>query len=61
MRDRSKRPTVSTAQPTIGKILYRPVLVTSWPLKMNVSSMPATNGNSSRPAAVGVAPCTVCR
>ena len=45
----------------MGKILYRPVLVTSWPLRMNVSSMPPTSGSSSRPAAVGVAPWTVCR
>ncbi len=44
------------------KILYRPILVTSQQLKMNVTSMPPTRGGSnSRPAAVGVAPWTVWR
>jgi hypothetical protein len=59
-RDSRNSPSVMTAVPAIGKILYRPHLLTSWPVVIEVSSSPAIMGSSRSPDAVGVAPFTIC-
>jgi hypothetical protein len=37
--------TVISAVPTMGKTLYRPVRAMSWPLPIEVASMPSTIGS----------------
>src|SRR5215468_8239095 len=49
-----------TAVPTIGKIRYRPHLVTSRPQMIEVVSRPAISGSSRSPEMVGLAPLTIC-
>ncbi len=58
--DSRNSPTVITAVPTTGKILYRPHLLTSWPVPIEVSSSPAIIGSSLSPDAVGEVPRTTC-
>ena len=61
MMESRYRPTVNTADPTIGNTLYRPVRLMIWPLAIDVSSRPTIIGIICRPDPVGVAPCTCCR
>ena len=49
------------ADPSSGKILYRPVRPTIVPDKTEVTSRPSTSGNVCSPDAVAVVPCTYCR
>ena len=60
IRDSSTNPTIMTAVPTTGKILYRPVRLTRTPLPMEVSSRPATIGSVRRPDSVAETPSTNC-
>ena len=53
-------PTVMPPAPRIGRALYRPVRVGSWPAISDVIITPTIIGVSSRPLMVGEAPCTVC-
>ena len=48
------------APPSTGKILYRPVLVVTWPDTIEVMVNPTIIGVSIRPLSVGEAPWTVC-
>ena len=47
--------------PMIGKILYRPVLLISWPLGIEAEKMPTIIGSSARPDWVGDMSLTACR
>src|SRR5262245_5789046 len=60
-RDSSSMPTVMTADPTTGKILYRPVLPTTVPDTVDITSRPTTRGSVCRPDAVADTPFTYCR
>ena len=51
---------VISAVPMIGKILYRPHRVISWPVMIEVTSSPAIIGSSRSPDAVGDVPRTTC-
>ena len=57
---RSIPPTIS-AVPTMGKALYRPERVMSWPLPIEATSTPSISGRSCRPDWVGLSPFTTCR
>ena len=46
------------AVPTTGNTLYRPRLVISWPVPIEVSSSPAISGSSRSPEIVGLTPLT---
>ena len=59
-RDSRNSPTVMTAVPTTGKILYRPHRLTSWPVPIEVSSRPSIMGSSRSPDTVGEMPRTTC-
>ncbi len=48
------------APPRIGKILYRPVLVVTWPATIEVTVTPSIIGVSISPLMVGDSPWTVC-
>ena len=52
-------PSVITAVPTTGKILYRPVRLTSCPVVIEVASRPAISGSSRSPDEVGLTPFTI--
>ncbi len=58
--DSRYRPTVISAVPTTGKILYLPHLLTSWPVPMEVISSPTIIGTSRSPDRVGETPRTTC-
>ena len=53
-------PTIMPTPPMIGKILYRPVRVITWPATTETTIIPSIIGSSSRPLLVADAPCTVC-
>ena len=53
-------PTPMIPPPRMGKILYRPVLVVTWPATIDVTVTPSIIGVSIRPLTVGDSPCTVC-
>ena len=55
-RDSRNSPTVISAVPTTGKILYRPHLVTRKPVPMEVSSSPTISGSSLSPDRSGDPP-----
>src|SRR5258706_3944608 len=59
--DSRYRPTVKVAVPTTGKILYRPHLLISCPVPMEVASRPTISGSRCRPEIVGLTPRTICR
>ena len=59
-RDSRYSPTVIVAVPTIGKILYRPHLLISCPVTIEVASRPAIIGSSRSPDTVGLTPLTIC-
>ena len=44
----------------IGKIRYRPHLLTSRPVVIEVASRPAISGSSRNPEMVGLTPLTIC-
>ena len=48
------------APPSTGKILYRPVLVVTWPATIEVTVTPSIIGVRARPLMVGDSPWTVC-
>ncbi len=48
------------APPSTGKILYRPVLVVTWPATIEVMVTPIIIGVSASPLMVGDSPWTVC-
>ena len=60
-RENSTSATSISELPTIGKIRYRPVRAMTWPETIEPVMMPMTNGISSRPPLVGLAPFTICR
>ncbi len=53
-------PTTMSAPPTIGKILYLPLLVVTRPAISETSIIESSMGRSSRPELVAEAPCTDC-
>ena len=61
MRDSRNMPSAMISEPTIGKILYRPVLPTTLPATIDVTSRPSTSGSVRRPDSVAEAPLTYCR
>jgi hypothetical protein len=50
-----------TADPTTGKILYRPVRLTIVPDSSDITSKPATMGRVCKPDSVADEPFTYCR
>lgn len=61
IRDNKYSPAPVKTEPRIGKILYLPVLLTSVPLMIDVSSRPTTSGSMRRPDVVAEVPSTYCR
>jgi hypothetical protein len=61
MRDSRNRPSAVTSDPAIGKSRYRPVLLTTLPLKIDAHSSPTTIGSVRTPAKVAESPSTYCR
>ncbi len=61
IRDSRYRPTPMTALPTIGKIRYWPVLLTTLPLKTEAISRPITMGRVRTPEIVAESPSTYWR
>ena len=55
-----KMPRLMITAPMIGRILYRPVLLVTWPEISDVTVEPSISGISIRPLPVGEACCTVC-
>src|SRR2546423_89389 len=55
-RDNRKSATASTAVPTIGQTLYRPVPAMRWPLAIDATSRPPTIGTREAPDSVAAPP-----
>ena len=58
MKVRQRYPAVSTPVPAMRRILYFPVRLMNWPLRIDAVSSPSMSGSVSSPLSVGVTPFT---